>query len=76
MDTQAIIAKLSEKAKEIFEPFPVDVAYVYGSVAYGTPHPFSDVDIAVVLDEEALAKMSVKEQLVLEVRYGSCNFVC
>ncbi len=68
MEARAIIARLREKAEEIFGPFPVDVAYVYGSVASGRRHPFSDVDVAVVLNEEALAQMSQREQLALELR--------
>jgi uncharacterized protein YutE (UPF0331/DUF86 family)/predicted nucleotidyltransferase len=63
-----VIARLKEKAGEIFGPFPVDVAYVYGSVAAGIPHPFSDLDVAVVVEENHLAKMSLREQLALELR--------
>lgn len=68
MKPEEIIKRLEEKAEEIFGPFPVDVAYVYGSVAYGRTHPFSDVDVAVVLEEKALAGMSPTEQLNLEFR--------
>lgn len=68
MKPEEVINRLREKAEEIFKPFPVDVAYVYGSVARGTPHPFSDVDVAVVLEEEALARMSPTERLFLELR--------
>lgn len=68
MEPGKVINRLREKAEEIFKPFPVDVAYVYGSIARGTPHPFSDVDVAVVLEEEALARTSLIERLSLELR--------
>lgn len=63
-----VIARLKEKAEEIFGPFPVDVAYIYGSAASGTTHPFSDLDIAVVVEEGRLAKMNPRERLALELK--------
>ena len=62
-----VIARLKEKAEEIFGPFPVDVAYVYGSVASGASHPFSDLDVAMVVEEGRLAKMNPRERLALEL---------
>lgn len=44
-----ILARLREDLPFILARYPVDVAYVYGSVARGTMTPFSDVDIALVL---------------------------
>jgi len=38
---------ISEAAAEILEKYPVLLAYLYGSVATGNVHPFSDIDIAV-----------------------------
>ena len=38
---------ISEAAPEILEKYPVLLAYLYGSVATGNVHPFSDIDIAV-----------------------------
>ena len=68
MDAATIIQRLREKAAAIFDDGPVDVAYLYGSVAEGRLHPFSDVDIALVLDETALRSLSPLERLELELK--------
>jgi predicted nucleotidyltransferase len=44
-----IIARLKPSVAGVLERQPVEIAYLYGSVARGTPLPSSDVDIAVVL---------------------------
>jgi len=41
-------AKLTELA-ELFAAEPVDVAYLFGSVAWGDTGPLSDVDVALLL---------------------------
>jgi len=64
---ETILRVLTEKAKEVFGPLPVDAAYVYGSVATGPVHPFSDVDVALLLDEEVFRRLSPYERLQLEV---------
>jgi predicted nucleotidyltransferase len=46
-----IISRLKAHAPEILAHFPVDMAYLHGSVAHGRPLPSSDVDIALVLTE-------------------------
>ena len=46
-----IISRLKAHAPEILAHFPVDMAYLHGSVAQGRPLPSSDVDIALVLTE-------------------------
>ena len=47
-----ILDGLREVVPSVLAQYPVDVAYVYGSVARGTVTPFSDVDVALVLTEE------------------------
>ncbi len=63
---EAVIQVLREKAEAIFAPLPVDAAYIYGSVATGQVHPFSDLDVALLLEEEAMRRLSPYERLRLE----------
>lgn len=44
-----ILARLREVLPPILARYPVDAAYVYGSVARGTVTPLSEVDIALLL---------------------------
>jgi predicted nucleotidyltransferase len=46
-----IIARLKACAASVLAGYPVDIAYLHGSVARGTPLPDSDIDIALVLSE-------------------------
>lgn len=46
-----IIAHLKAHAPAVLARYPVEIAYLHGSVANGTPLPDSDVDIALVLSE-------------------------
>ena len=53
---------LITEAAGIFKYQPVLVAYLYGSYATGLVHPFSDIDIAILVEDHA-----VKEGLELEL---------
>jgi len=46
-----MLAQLRRTIPSVLAGYPVDAAYVYGSVARGTVTPFSDVDIALVLSK-------------------------
>ena len=46
-----ITAQLKTCAAEVLAKFPVEIAYLHGSVARGRPLPTSDVDVAVLLTE-------------------------
>ena len=46
-----IIDRLRACIAAVLAPYPVDMAYLYGSVARGRPLPSSDIDIALVLTE-------------------------
>lgn len=46
-----ITARLKTCAAEVLAKFPVEIAYLHGSVARGCPLPTSDVDVAVLLTE-------------------------
>ena len=53
---------ISQAAPEILEEYPVLLAYLYGSFATGDVHPFSDIDIAVYIDD-----LPAKKYLELEL---------
>ena len=46
-----MLAQLRETLPSVLAEYPVDAAYVYGSVARGTVTPLSDAAIALVLSE-------------------------
>jgi len=52
VDADVIIKQLKQHLPAILENRPVQLAYLYGSVPEGYTHPFSDVDIALVLDPQ------------------------
>ncbi|MGC8959988.1 MAG: type VII toxin-antitoxin system MntA family adenylyltransferase antitoxin, partial [Chloroflexia bacterium] len=45
-----VLDRLKEVLPAVLDPYPVDVAYLYGSMARGRATPFSDIDLALVLD--------------------------
>ena len=48
---EAIVEKLRLRLETALSRFPVELAYLHGSVARGTPLSDSDVDLALVLSE-------------------------
>ncbi len=58
-----VVALLEQRLPDVLAPYPVDAAYVYGSVARGTATPLSDVDIALLL----AAPLAAYERLKLEL---------
>ena len=58
------VESLSAQLTEILLPYPIVLAYLYGSVATGRVTPLSDVDIALVVDE---TRFSLSERLRLEL---------
>lgn len=58
-----IIARVKANVAVVLAKYPVEIAYLYGSVARGCPLPSSDVDIALVLAESPAAY----ERLILEL---------
>ena len=63
---QNIVESLIRLAPQIFKSHSVDFAYLYGSVATGYVHPFSDLDIAIYTHEMPHAK-SLKLELSLSL---------
>lgn len=59
-----LISKLVGVFPRILEHQPVSLAYLYGSVTTGQTTPFSDVDIALLVDED----LSPLEKLKLTLR--------
>jgi predicted nucleotidyltransferase len=60
---EQVIAQLTSALPPVLEQYPVDAAYVYGSVARGTATPLSDVDIALLLAQP----LPFYDQLKLEL---------
>ena len=60
---EAIVEKLRLRLETALSRFPVELAYLHGSIARGTPLPGSDVDLALVLSEPLPPPM---ERLKLE----------
>lgn len=50
-DSLLPVSKIKTLLHPICQEFPVDLAYVFGSVAQENPHRESDVDIAVLLSD-------------------------
>jgi len=50
---EAIQAELDKLKELIINTIPVEQIYLFGSYAYGTPHKDSDLDLYVVLKDEA-----------------------
>ena len=53
---EAIQAELDELKELIIKAIPVEQIYLFGSYAYGTPHEYSDLDLYVVLKDDAETK--------------------
>ena len=59
-----LVSKLRSTLPRILEHQPVELAYLYGSATTGQVTPFSDIDIAVVVDED----LTPRERLSLVLR--------
>jgi len=72
-EADRILARLREALPSVLARYPVDAAYVYGSVARGTITPFSDVDVALLLT----APLPPYEQLKMELTIqGEAEAAC
>jgi len=61
-----ITARLRACVPEVLAHYPVEIAYLHGSVARGTPLPTSDVDIALVLSESPPPYERLKLELTIQ----------
>lgn len=63
-----IIEKLKLASDSIFSGYPVLFAYIYGSYATGSTHPFSDLDIGIYIEPEfANHTLEIELDLALEI---------
>ncbi|MDM8527737.1 nucleotidyltransferase domain-containing protein [Anaerolineales bacterium HSG24] len=74
-----IINQLKEQVPPILATYPVDMAYLYGSVARKRPLPTSDIDIALILREvpatgKDILYLEFAIQAALEDGCGLANF--
>lgn len=67
LDAISLVKMLRTDIGSILEPYPISLAYLYGSAAVGNLSPFSDVDIALVADQELLPQERLKLMLGVEV---------
>jgi len=63
-----IIARLKIHAAPVLKNYPVEIAYLYGSMARKCPLPDSDIDIALILMNNDFASY---ERLLLEMKIGA-----
>jgi uncharacterized protein len=74
-----ILNRLREVLPAVLSGYPVDAAYVFGSVARGVATPLSDVDIALLLaevlpdDERLKLELSIQSAVVDEVGLSSVD---
>ena len=60
-----LVDSLRRYAPQILQDLPVQLAYLYGSTARGEETPFSDLDIAIVCDDEISPEQRLR--LMLDV---------
>lgn len=65
-EASRILTRLRAVLPSILARYPVDAAYVYGSVARGTVTPFSDVDIALLLTTPLPPYEALKVELAIQ----------
>lgn len=65
-NAEQVMARLERCLPAILAGYPVDAAYVYGSVARGTATPLSDVDIALLLAEPCAPYDRLKLALTIQ----------
>ena len=67
LDKSSLVKKLKANLAHILKPYPIQLAYLYGSATTGNLTPFSDVDIALVTDQEVAPKERLRVMLGVEV---------
>ncbi len=67
--SRKIINRICSIAPDIFETKPVLFAYLYGSIAVGQEHPFSDLDVGVYVSSEPPLKKGLDLELSLSVEF-------
>lgn len=61
------IKTLHDQAARIFTNYPILFAYIYGSVAEGTYHKYSDVDIAIYIESPLSPRECLNVELALSL---------
>ena len=67
-ERETVISKLKPAIQRLAEQYPIDIAYLYGSVAAGNATPLSDIDVALVMGELSgnplQTELSIEAELV------------
>jgi predicted nucleotidyltransferase len=64
--SEQIISLLEQRLPALLGQYPVDAAYVYGSIARGTATPLSDIDIALLLTHAVSPYDRLKLELTIQ----------
>jgi predicted nucleotidyltransferase len=67
---QAVQNQLNTIKNLIVDTIPVEQIYLFGSYAYGTPHAGSDLDIYVVMKDDAPYEVLEAEHIIREAIHG------
>ena len=67
LEMLSLVKKLKANLAHILKPYPIQLAYLYGSATTGNLTPFSDADIALVTDREVAPKERLRVMLGVEV---------
>ena len=62
----AVVQQLKDTVAPVLAKYPVDMAYLYGSMARGRPLPTSDIDIALVLSDPPAPYERFKLELTIQ----------
>lgn len=65
-EAERTLARLREVLPLVLAQYPVDAAYVYGSVARGVATPLSDVDVALLLTASPPPYERLKLELIIQ----------
>jgi predicted nucleotidyltransferase len=71
MMEQKIQEQLNAITNTIVETVPVEKIYLFGSYAYGTPHKDSDLDLYVVMKDEAPYREIEAMQMISHAIWGT-----
>jgi predicted nucleotidyltransferase len=63
MVSQSIIETVKKYAEIVRNHFPVKRVILFGSFARGTQHPDSDIDVAIVMDQQPTDVLSTEMEL-------------
>ncbi|MDI6731634.1 MAG: nucleotidyltransferase domain-containing protein [Candidatus Margulisbacteria bacterium] len=61
--------------KDILQKHPVEIAYLYGSFAEGTPRPWSDIDVALIVDDSNTRQSNLDLEMTISKEIDAVGIV-